>query len=538
MTTKLIPCGILLLFFHIGLNAQIWPKIYGDTINTLTKKVFEQYDKGYLFSGAQYQNAYFANGWIMKTNINGVKLWTKNFAINEKFIQFFSACITPEGGMTGIGVTNKLSANCYDPIIVRANECFEKEWCRVYNAPGCNCDGFDIVKTPDAGYIALMYRWKSGEQQQIWLFRLDSLGEIIWTNVYATDPAFWSEISYSLIETTDSCFVITGEAYYPDPTYPGKSIIKIILIKVNLDGEAIFEVPWGTSNGIYSEGRVSTIDSKNNIYTAGRRARKTAPYGDSPCLFKTSLTGETIFFKDLKPTSTLGIATTINWFLDSSLVQCMYWGSQVGNDTTAAIKTDSLGNSIKVKPLLTNYGTGSFWASDITFNNRLILGGYLYPSGVFNTCAFKLTSDLEYDSIYTTPFTYDSLCPHPIVSDTIPLDDCQVVVVGIDDAEQHPETMKLKVFPNPADDRITIEMPKYLVRKASGQGITATTIYHQWKEMRLEVFDFFGKLMFCETVPQQNKSITINVSAWSPGMYVARIVFMNEVVASEKFVVE
>jgi hypothetical protein len=43
--------------------------------------------------------------------------------------------------------------------------------------------------------------------------------------------------------------------------------------------------------------------------------------------------------------------------------------------------------------------------------------------------------------------------------------------------------------------------------------------------------------MFCETVPQQKKSITLNVSSWPPGMYLARLVFMNEVVGREKFVI-
>ncbi len=60
--------------------------------------------------------------------------------------------------------------------------------------------------------------------------------------------------------------VITGEAYYPDSTYPGHWIQKIILIKVKQNGEVIFEVPWGSNNGIYCDGRASTIDAANNIY--------------------------------------------------------------------------------------------------------------------------------------------------------------------------------------------------------------------------------------------------------------------------------
>jgi hypothetical protein len=116
------------------------------------------------------------------------------------------------------------------------------------------------------------------------------------------------------------------------------------------------------------------------------------------------------------------------------------------------------------------------------------------------------------------------------------LDDCEVVV-DIDEPIKNPEKTELKIFPNPASQKTTIELPEYLVRVSGGFGFSATTIYHQWKDVRLEVFDLFGKLIFSETVPQHKNSVSLHVSSWSPGMYLARIVFMNEVVAREKFVI-
>jgi hypothetical protein len=137
------------------------------------------------------------------------------------------------------------------------------------------------------------------------------------------------------------------------------------------------------------------------------------------------------------------------------------------------------------------------------------------------------------------------------VSDTIPLDDCEVVVVGIEDPVQHPEKTQLKVYPNPAGSMVTIEMPEYLVRTAdggqwtgddgqqtAGLGIKATTYYHQWKSVRLDVFDLFGKLMFSQEIPQKTDKVQLDISFWSSGMYVARIVFMNDVVGVTKFVKE
>ncbi len=425
------------LLITAGTLAQQWIRIYGGTLNTEVYSLFEHYDHGYLLSGKQLQ--YYLYGFVIKTNVNGYMQWSRSYGAPSKYVNYFSSRPTMAGGFIENGMTNMLQSNCLDPVIVKINSCGEKEWCKIYDAPGCNAGGMDIETIQNCDYIALMNGWKSGNQEKIWLFRLDSLGEVIWSQVYATNPALSSEISYSLTKTSDSCVVVTGEAYYPDPTCPGKSIIKVILIKVKLDGTAVFEVPWGTNNGVYSDGRLSIVDTKNNIYTSGRRARTTAPGGDSPCVFKTSKNGAPVLYKDLKTTSSLGEATTINWFQDSTMVLCAGWLG-AGTDTTAVIKTDSNGNFINQKTLLLNKDD-IIRASDITYNNRIIVGGPVFNDTTLNweTYAFKLTSDLEYDSVYTRPFTYDSLCPHPIVSDTVPLDDCEVVIVGLDDAQQHPE---------------------------------------------------------------------------------------------------
>jgi len=55
--------------------------------------------------------------------------------------------------------------------------------------------------------------------------------------------------------------------------------------------------------------------------------------------------------------------------------------------------------------------------------------------------------------------------------------------------------------------------------------------------VRLEVFDLFGRLMYCDRIPQEQKNVELTVSTWPAGMYLARLVFMNDIVASAKFIV-
>jgi len=536
MNYKIFLTGIVCLFFSYESYSQQWIRIFSDTSSNIElKKVIEHYDKGYLFSGEKYKGWTY-NGYLMKTDINGYVRWSISYGKPSQMNQYTSVREAISGGLVLSGSTNQLESGCTDPLLVKVNNCGEKEWCKIYNSQDCSSWMKDIVTIPDSGYIALIDRWKTGEEKRIWLFNLTPEGEVNWVQAYATNPLFWSEISHSLVMTTDDDVIITGEAYYPDPTYPGKSIIKVILIKVKLDGTAVFEVPWGTNNGVYSDGRQSVVDLKNNIYTAGRRARTTAPGGDSPCLFKTSKNSEPVFYKDLKSTSGLGISTSISWFQDSSLVQCLGWKPPSGIDTTGVIRTDTMGNILNEKVLLINAASG-FFSSDITYNNRVILAGTVASGGLIKTYAFKLTSDLEYDSVYTRPFTYDSLCPHPIVSDTVPLDDCEVVIVGLDDAEQHPEKTKLQIYPNPAGGQVNIVMPQYLVRQNPGSILSSTTTYFRWDKTRLDILSITGKLMFTMEIPKQQATVQVNTSAWPAGMYFARVVFMNESVAEGKILI-
>ena len=194
---------ILTLFLFLtgtlDVYCQAWIKTYPDSMNTEIEVVHEQYDKGYIFAGRRYQGwSYY--GFLMKTDINGEILWKKSFGLPLKMNTFHSYQITFDKGLILTGSSNNLSASCTDPLLIKVNACGEKEWCKIYNAQGCNSWAKGIELTADHGYIMLLDRWKFGEEKNIWLFRLDSLGDVIWAQVYATDPEWNSEWSHSLLK--------------------------------------------------------------------------------------------------------------------------------------------------------------------------------------------------------------------------------------------------------------------------------------------------------------------------------------------------
>ena len=71
----------------------------------------------------------------------------------------------------------------------------------------------------------------------------------------------------------------------------------------------------------------------------------------------------------------------------------------------------------------------------------------------------------------------------------------------------------------------------------SGQGISAVTIFHQWKAVMLEVYDLSGKKVFEKEVIRAETEIGIDVSGWRKGMYIFRLIFNDREVCNEKAVV-
>ncbi|MFH1297528.1 MAG: T9SS type A sorting domain-containing protein, partial [Bacteroidota bacterium] len=148
---------------------------------------------------------------------------------------------------------------------------------------------------------------------------------------------------------------------------------------------------------------------------------------------------------------------------------------------------------------------------------------------------YKLNSDLEFDSIYTMPRTYDSLCPYPIVSDTVD-PDCGLIV-SVKDPEKYPELYRLTIYPNPATHNVTVEVPEFLQKQTGPAGFQATTVYHQWGSATLEIFDLFGRMVMEQLVLQADRTVEMDVSGWKRGMYVFRLSYRGETIASEQVVI-
>ena len=529
---------LILVFFSLNTYSQDWPKIFGGTTYYWSWGLNESYDKGFILDIQVDAGAGVPQmcALLIKTDINGNQIWRKTVSSSFYQIAINGIDDTYDGGIIATGGTTKLDAANFDVVFLKYNSCGEKEWCKVLSTPGNDDCGMKIKQIPD-GYIALIHYYQDSDNERIWLFKLDLSGNIIWQQCYLdTDLNVWGEEPLDLMICADSGFLVTGYGWFRNqgnPTWYQRPIF----IKTTSDGTQQWVLPFGQTNGF--KGDLPTFPNENqssNYYASARHTRDSLPFGDSPCFLKVSQNGNEVYYKDLITNSISGGSSTLNLKNNDSLFISAAWTASNNIPNIGLFKCDTNGNISKTKILAQNDIYGINEALFTHNNDYLALGTFDPDSLLTKIYLYKFTANLEYSPLDPRPRTYDSLCPHPVVSDTTSLDDCAVITSVIDPFKT-PEKFNITVYPNPAKNAITIGFPQWLLRKTSSGSNNISTIYSKWNTATIEIMDLSGKKLFSKEINQNAENVELNVSSWNEGLYIARLLFMSKVVAKSAFVI-
>jgi len=165
-----------------------WAKSYINGIGC----VYQTEDSGYIAAG---------DGHLLKTNADGDSLWAKGYGGSAKFCQQ-----TSDGGYIVTGGKDN------DVYLVKTDSMGDSVWARKYG--GSNSDiGNSVKETSDKGYIITGKYGKDGSTSSIYLIRVDSLGDTLWTrkfNYFGGSGNWRYSIGRSVCETPDFGFIIAG----------------------------------------------------------------------------------------------------------------------------------------------------------------------------------------------------------------------------------------------------------------------------------------------------------------------------------------
>lgn len=234
------------------INAQTFQKSFGGLDLMSNYSVLITKNKDYLLIGSG----------LAKTDSLGNIEWAKNYDIGALQSQgyFYDAAETADSGFIATGWTSSSGAGGRDIIVVRTNKFGDTIWTKTYG--GNNHDGgLSILQIPEdsnsvpalsknyliSGYIG----GYSGKQGGVFVMKITSIGDTIWTKTYYND--YGGGEGVSIVLTKDSNFVITCVMFR-------NSFDKAALIKINQKGDILWSKMYGSYSIDWVKDGIQTSD--------------------------------------------------------------------------------------------------------------------------------------------------------------------------------------------------------------------------------------------------------------------------------------
>ncbi|MCX6269750.1 MAG: hypothetical protein NTU44_00745 [Bacteroidetes bacterium] len=533
----------ILSLFLIGIlklsicQAQLWPHIFSFQPGSYGQAVKEGYDKSYIITGNIMNGSSIVMGLIVKTDVNGNMLWYRKIGNPSFSTGLFSSSLTSENGLITTGYTDKFDT-MGDVLIFKSDVCGNKEWCKIVNIPNQPNGGQGVLELANGNNVVLVESSGPGAfYNNVWLFCFDHYGNLLWQKVYCqNDPKFKGSIPFNLNLLRDSSLLITGLTYYKDSLVQNQNWLEPLLVKTDQVGNEIWAKPWTTNHNVFNGYILKSIESSHgNYYLPGVRYQIPPNNIMAPSILKSDTNGNPLgHFEILNHPTSEGVAATLNQISANELVTSYRYTDFSNVDHVATAKFDTIGNLLKDKELILN--AEAIINSTITSDQKILMIAGHYFSG-YQMYLYKLTFDLEYDSLDTHVYNYDSLCPNPVYADTIDLD-CDLIV----DVQQplvNPEKGKLSISPNPARDFITITFPPFYSSWSLTSGTNVQTTWYTYpKTMMLEIVDMMGRLVYKQVTDDNQKEIRVDVSGFPGGMMMVRLLGKGKLLTSGKFIRE
>ncbi|HOX79018.1 MAG TPA: T9SS type A sorting domain-containing protein [Bacteroidales bacterium] len=149
--------------------------------------VLETPDKGFLIAGYQGSSMTSStyNMRLIKTDINGDTLWTRNYGGNNEE-RAFDVAICPDNGYILTGFTKSFGAGGKDLYIVRTDENGNMQWEKTYGIE-TDEEGYSIVTATDGGYFIAGKTYQYDGAGDLWFMKINAQGDSLWTKRYGGD---------------------------------------------------------------------------------------------------------------------------------------------------------------------------------------------------------------------------------------------------------------------------------------------------------------------------------------------------------------
>ena len=197
----------------VGASSEMWNQVYGGEGADFAHSLVETSDGGYALAG--YTSSFGVGGsdfLLIKIDKSGTIEWNKTYGgIGGE--RAYSVAETSNGGFAIAGVTDSFGSGGNDFWLIKTDFFGNIEWNQTYGGTDSSI-AYSLIETSDGGYALTgssgspSYFPISYGTTDFWLVKTDAYGNMEWNQTYGgTDD----EVAYSVVETSDGGFALAGE---------------------------------------------------------------------------------------------------------------------------------------------------------------------------------------------------------------------------------------------------------------------------------------------------------------------------------------
>lgn len=467
---------------------SLWTRTFSGLGIAWSASVQQTIDNGYIITGTTIDtNSFYSYVYLIKTDNNGIELWSKFFDDLFGTSSGNSVRQTTDSGYIIAGTTTNTNGDGL--YLIKTNTNGDSLWTKSFPDIGSYSDNC-IQETNDGGYIV------AGSYNGIFMLKTDTNGDSLWSKNYGQSN-YYAGTDYSIHQTTDEGYIVVGHLQNGGGVY---------IIKTDANGDTLWTktttygvtIAEGTSVQQTNDG--GYIIAGRSVIGSGSNAPKTDVY-----LLKLNTNGDELWAK------TFG---GIGWDAAYSIQQTTDKGYILAgnyNDFTYSteiylLKTDSLGCiNLPPAPNIQQPSAGILCSSDTGFTYFWFLNGVLQPS--FNTQCISITASGTYEVA-----VQDSAGCNSNKS-------AGVYILLTANENINTDNFDVQIYPNPTHQ-------------------TANLVINQFrnqKECYYELYDNAGRMLFKQNVTH---GITkIDIANLAQGVYFL-VIKSNEEVIYRKFIKE
>ena len=250
-----------LVLYCLASNAQGWEIYFGSNFDDYAYSIVQTSNQDFLIAG--YSQGFGAGNtgiYVVRTDVDGSKVWEKLY--DEGHISYgYSIIKTDDNAFLIVGqITNVPQNNQTDVYLIKINDQGDLLWSKQFGGAG-NDSGLQIIPSQkDGGYLIVGRTASFGNGgNDVYLIKIDAAGNQEWSNTYGSAG---EDIGRSAVETTDG-YMVTGSGLNSS-----NGSTDIYLFKVDFNGNVIWDNKFfGTT--AFDEGQKIVATDDGNYAIAG-----------------------------------------------------------------------------------------------------------------------------------------------------------------------------------------------------------------------------------------------------------------------------